>query len=370
MKLILSTVGTSLLTNQVAGEQRTELFRASNLEEKDYTSALIGLIEYIKETLKSKLESATEADLKRLSAELNGILGIYDGIFPDNSQDVHVLIATDTYQGKVTTQIISDYLGTKGFQVFKYTPAKLSTLGKAEFTGGIKDLLKWFDGADGLNLESYKKSGYEVIFNLTGGFKSLQGYLNTIGMFYADRLVYIFETGKELIEIPKLPVEINPDLFREKALEFALMYSDLPSPAQGIPPLMLDEYDRNAYLLSDWGILTWNKVKNTVLQEKLLSFPCLKYESSFEKEFQKATQQQRVNLQEVLAKVSIILQQNQDGVATLKRSGGLQYDDYSGKNAGIGHFRINQGDRVSCTATNNELSLRHFGQHDYVNNNP
>jgi putative CRISPR-associated protein (TIGR02619 family) len=370
MKLILSTIGTSLLTNQVSGEQRTELFKASNLKEKEYSSALIGLIEYIKETLDKKLKEATEADLRRLSAEMNGILGVYEGAFPENSQDIHVLVATDTYQGKVTTKIIEDYLQTKNLQVITYTPQNLTTASKTSFMQGIKDLLKWFDDSKGLDIEKYKENKYEVIFNLTGGFKSLQGYLNTIGMFYADRMVYIFEAGNELIEIPKLPIELNPQLFLQNAIEFSLMYNDLPCHALNIPKLMLEEYDRNAYILSDWGMLAWNKVKKRILSEQLLVFPSLKYDKSFEKDFQKATQQERIELQETLSKVSAILQQNKDGVAKLKQEGGLQYDNYAGKNTEIGHFRINQGDRVSCTIINNELNLRHFGQHDYVNDNP
>lgn len=130
MKLILSTVGTSILTNQVEGQQRTELIKNANLQENQYTTAIFGLIDYIKETLRTKLQDAREADLKRLSAELNGILGIYEGVFPEKNQDMHVLIATDTYQGKITAEIISNFLQSKGFQSIIYTPKKLTTESK------------------------------------------------------------------------------------------------------------------------------------------------------------------------------------------------------------------------------------------------
>lgn len=231
-------------------------------------------------------------------------------------------------------------------------------------------MLKWLDNDKGLNIESYKECQYEVIFNLTGGFKSLQGYLNTIGMFYADKLVYIFEAGNELIEIPQLPIKLDSQVFRNNAVEFALMYEDLVCVAKNIPDLMLEQYDDNQYLLSDWGILAWNKVKKDIFADELLLFPKLCFEESFKKDFKNSTKQQRIELQETLAKVSVILQQNGDGIAKLKKDGGLQYDNFTGKNASIGHFRINQGDRVSCFTQNNELILRHFGQHDYVNNNP
>lgn len=368
MKLILSTVGTSILTNQVEGQQRTELIKNANLQENQYTTAIFGLIDYIKETLRTKLQDAREADLKRLSAELNGILGIYEGVFPEKNQDMHVLIATDTYQGKITAEIISNFLQSKGFQSIIYTPKKLTTEKKNNFINGVKDLLHWLE--KNLDIENYKTQGYEIIFNLTGGFKSLQGYLNTIGMFYADRLVYIFEAGGELIEIPKLPIEINPQIFKENATEFALMSVDYPFEAINIPKIMLEEYEKNTFLLSEWGILAWNKVKKQILAEKLLAFPKLHFEDSFKKDFQNATPQQQIDLQETLAKVSAILLQNIDGVSQMKQQGGLQYDNFTGKNSIFGHFRLNQGSRVSCLAKNNELYLRHFGQHDYVNDNP
>lgn len=86
MKLILSTVGTSILTNQVEGQQRTELIKNANLQENQYTNTIFKLIEYIKETLQTKLQDAKETDLKRLSAEINGILGIYEGVFPEKTK--------------------------------------------------------------------------------------------------------------------------------------------------------------------------------------------------------------------------------------------------------------------------------------------
>lgn len=58
----------------------------------------------------------------------------------------------------------------------------------------------------------------------------------------------------------------------------------------------------------------------------------------------------------------------------LRGNGGKQYDNFTGgkriDGCPIGHFRINDGDRISCIAKGGMLRLRHFGVHDYVNNNP
>jgi putative CRISPR-associated protein (TIGR02619 family) len=369
MKLILSTVGTSLLTNQVSGSQRQELFDAANMKESECSSTLIDLISYIKKSINIKLVKATVAELRKLSAELNGILGVYNGEIPTNPNDTHVLVASDTYQGKITAEIIESFLKEKGFtNIIIISPSQMSTKDKTSFVNGTKNLLKWFDKE--LDIENYRLNKYEVIFNLTGGFKSLQGYLNTFGMFYADRIVYIFESSNQLIEIPRLPIEIPEQMFEDKATDFLLMSCDYPCKAEGISHLMLEEYDEDTFYLSEWGMLSWNKVKRKILEKKLIKLPNISYESSFIKDFDNATPLDRINLQEILAQVSSILLTNQDGVASLKAHGGIQYDNYSGKNKHLGHFRLNQGDRVSCTAIGNNLSLRRFGRHDDLNNNP
>jgi hypothetical protein len=71
--------------------------------------------------------------------------------------------------------------------------------------------------------------------------------------------------------------------------------------------------------------------------------------------------------------VATQLEESEGNTAPLKQQGGIQYDNYAGKRLGkqpIGHFRISRGIRVSCMAENGGLTLRHFGAHDYVNNNP
>lgn len=369
-KLILSTIGTSLLANQVSGDQRKQLFEVSNCQKEQYSSTLLGLLEYVQGTLDTKLASASIADLRRMSAELNGILGIYGGTWPEALNDTHILIATDTYQGKLTAEAIEGYLRKVGFQsVIVYTPNGLTTENKDSFIGGMRRLLRWMDGD--LNIEGYKEQGYEVVFNLTGGFKSLQGYLNTIGMFYADRMCYIFESrNSEVIEIPKLPIKIDEEHFRDNAVEFALMYHDMPQAAANIPNLMKEEYDRNQYLLSDWGLLSWNKVKSAILQQTLLDFPKIRYEESFKKDFSKLTPIRKAEVQEAIAQAVTVFSSADDGLSQLKIHNGLKYYNYSGKNSHIGHFRVNDGDRISCIFSNGTLVLRHCGNHDYVNDNP
>jgi hypothetical protein len=80
-----------------------------------------------------------------------------------------------------------------------------------------------------------------------------------------------------------------------------------------------------------------------------------------------------VKLQETLAKVSRLLAEGGGSTQPLKQDGGLQYEDFKSRAENghpIGHFRVTQSVRVSCIARDGGLLLRHFGAHDFVNDNP
>jgi len=141
-----------------------------------------------------------------------------------------------------------------------------------------------------------------------------------------------------------------------------------------IPPGLLDLDEAGNATLSDWGLLIWDQVKHDLLGDDLLPFPRIQYKSSFRKDFKKAHRDERVKLQEALAKVSSLLEDHHGDTAALKRDTGLQYEVYTGKTTRdgrpIGHFRVSSNRRVSCTVEDGALRLRHYGEHDYVNNNP
>ncbi len=375
-KLIISTVGTSILTNVVENNnERAELYNNSNCRYKEECSeSAIKLIDKLKEKALERLSQNLESEkLRRLSAELNGIYGLFIET-KISKQDFHFLITTDTYQGRICGEILKQFLVQKGIDVDIYAPPELTTKTKYNFEQGIKNLLKWCDE----NLTGYKQSGYEIIFNLTGSFKSLQGYMNTIAMFYADKIIYIFESEKaELIEIPKLPVEIDNEIIEKHKEKIMLMatgyYYRTEEEIINIPKIIIDEID-GSYFLSVWGELLWNKSKGKILVKDLIKLPFLVYSEKFKKLFNETSEADKIILQETLAKVSGILLENGFNISYLKRDGGLQYENYKNKkdenNNPIGHFRITQGDRISCVVYKNKLYLRKFGRHDFVNDNP
>jgi len=286
---------------------------------------------------------------------------------------VHYLIATDTALGRAAADVVCDFLRQHNMNASMHVPETLNTESPASFSQGMKNLLTWCEQT----IPGFRASGYEVVFNLTGGFKSLQGYLNIIGMFYADRLVYIFETGSALLSIPKLPIRVDTEQLQAQADKLALLGAGASLRCEEImdvPEALLRLQRNGEATLSEWGALIWNSMKHEVLAAQLLTFPYLHCESSFHKDFEKATSQQRVALQETLAEASAFLLTYEGNPNVLREHGGLQYDNYTNKctrdGRPIGHFRITQGDRVSCTAEGGVLRLRHFGAHDYVNGNP
>jgi len=70
------------------------------------------------------------------------------------------------------------------------------------------------------NLIGYKRNGYRVIFNLTGGFKSVQGFLQSIASLYADEAVYVFETASELLRAPRMPLRLDMNVVKENITSY------------------------------------------------------------------------------------------------------------------------------------------------------
>src|SRR5699024_1659300 len=141
-----------------------------------------------------------------LSAELNGILTFYEDKLHKRQQDQHYLLCTDTWLGEQTAQLVKFWLEKHGLGVQLYRQSDLKTEDLTSFQLALSEIVKKFS----VIIEGYCNQEYYIVFNLTGGFKSVQGFLQTLAMFYADEAIYIFETGTELLRIPRLPLQMSP----------------------------------------------------------------------------------------------------------------------------------------------------------------
>lgn len=154
MNVIVSTVGTSTLTNSFNKDERNQghigkFINKSNdkLEDLDNDSR-----EMLYELDLRAQKVLAEGDINKvckLSAELNGICHIYidqgsplqNDIFKKGNKDVHILIATDTAHGRSAAKLIGGFLTGQGITVINYTPPRLTTANTKVFWEGIKELL-------------------------------------------------------------------------------------------------------------------------------------------------------------------------------------------------------------------------------------
>lgn len=371
--LILSPVGTSVLTHGCDRDTLDLLRRTANKEETELTAEERSQLEAHVRSVRDAMQSATREDWRRRSAEVNGILSYGQ---PGRS-DVHVLLASDTWQGQRAAEIVSQFIRDDlRCSCSTETPSRLSTRSREDFHAGMVEFVKWC----GDNVPGYRESGYHIVFNLTGGFKSVQGYLNTLGMLYADEIVYIFEPPSGgLIVIPRLPIKVDKEtLARDHAVVLEMLYrrkqircdrldlSGIPESLIEIVPIDDSDYAS----LSVWGLAIWQETRKSALGEQLLQWPKLTYTDEFRKEYSKLGDTNvKVQVQEVLATVSAILLENDGDINQLRNDGGVQYEDYE-FHPGISHFRVDKGRRISCESTEQGLLLRHVGTHDYVNKRP
>ena len=273
MKTTVTTCGTSILTHECSKEERDFLNASANKREADYAPEDRERLLKIVEANRTALLAASEDEARKMSEELNGFIGCYrrnGGRLSDAGNDVHFLIHTDTLQGRLAAEILQDWGTSQGFGISPIRIEDLNTASLDEFRLGIGNLIQWCWET----LPGYRSSGYEIIFNLVGGFKSLQGYMQTLGMLYAHETVYIFETGGELLSIPQIPLDLEAKAKQTVLDHFEtfrkMQQGDIPmEECAGIPETMLRISDGHC-TLSEWGKIIWGEVREARYREELL----------------------------------------------------------------------------------------------------
>jgi putative CRISPR-associated protein (TIGR02619 family) len=264
------------LTNDVPNDLRAAIFANANMRsvEEIPEGTRERLVEHI-EGRREKLPEATPEEASRLSAELNALikLGQQQTTERKGRPDVHCLLCTDTWLGKQSARVVAAWLEAQGHQVvFKEDIGGLRTDSLEGFQAGMADLAQWC----ATELTDYRKSGYRILFNLTGGFKSIQGFLQTLAMFYADESIYIFETGQELLRLPKLPVRLDFEHHvREHLSAFrclAAFGQHTQEACEGIAETLLLFVGDEA-TLSAWGQLVWNETKKAIYGAEIFEPP-------------------------------------------------------------------------------------------------
>ena len=219
------------------------------------------------------MREVTDEAAAQLSAEINGLLAYYRGAgtaMADNERDQHWLVVTDTYLGQRAFECIGGWLGRNFPQPAKVTAGGLNTSRIADFRAALADIVMVLDG---LGLAQWRRRGYRVVFNLTGGFKSVNGFMQTIGMLFADECFYLFEGSGEVMRVPRLPISLdaatpfrdNLDAVRRMANGETLTRGDCGT----LPETLLFVVD-DSVQLSEWGAALWLRARPEMYGEALM----------------------------------------------------------------------------------------------------
>jgi putative CRISPR-associated protein (TIGR02619 family) len=376
-RLVISTVGTSVLTNQIDRDiddnYYERLQQTANYTDKEIQDdpKIKEIISELKERAEQELSSNNTDKIRKASAELNGIYGLYNEQIEQGIPDMHLLVTTDTAQGQIAAEIVESFLKRKGLtNISTHAQRGLSTASSDIFVEGMAKLFPSMQET----IKTWQKSKYTICFNLVGGFKPLQGYFNTIGMFYADEIIYVFEGSNQLIKIPKLPVKVDVSEIEPYEVQLAMMEVGAISTSWEEAKKVPQEWilaDGQEMTLSAWGQLLWEQCKKELLsKEKPLQFPKLEYHQSFLDDYEAKPAHEKIILQENLARAACLLKNHKDGISAMKQDGIFRLRRYVGKHKDIDHFDLPKDRRVSCIAKEGTLYLRHYGEHDDVNNNP
>lgn len=278
--LLVTTCGTSLLTNDLYRESDDPIRKLlqthtnhaqGDIPTKQQADIACHLASRRDQLLKASIEQAC-----LMSAELNGILTFCGRQTPLPSPDVSILIYTDTWLGQQVTEILAEKLKQFGASPQLQCATSLNTADLANFREGLGNLVEWA----AQTLPGYRQSQYHIVFNLVGGFKSLQGFMQTLGMFYADEILYIFESSSQLLRVPRLPLDLDASakkVVADQLRTFRLLHilkaitSSGPE-LQAIPESLLYRLG-NEIELSPWGKIIWEQARRPLYQQKLQESP-------------------------------------------------------------------------------------------------
>ena len=248
MRTILTTTGTSLLTN-AARELKKRPNQVSDQE----------LTQYFKQF------GASEA-----SAETNSLLKIV------TPEDEVVLLYTTTPEGDRCAKQVQKYLNNEGWKNLRLRQLPLEQ-NEAQFERhGLRELVDIL--IDEINQAQRQQK--EVIINATGGFKAEIAYTTMVGMIFQIPVKYIYQGFQQPITFPALPVTWNIDLLlayedfftwldecqKEEAVENRLQAIPERNQLQAflLPP------DAEGYVfLSPAGEILWKRLKQ---QQDLADF--------------------------------------------------------------------------------------------------
>lgn len=315
--LVLSPVGTSILSN-VASSREAKTWVNIHANAKSTDEIPPQIVEELMSLMNEathKIKSASLSEVASTSAELNAIIHLYGSQFGEPKQrgDYHLLLSTDTWLGECCAVIASEWLNAQGISNVEVRRQRdMRAVSLEELQEAFAEIVRWCD----TDLHAFQQNGFRIIFNLTGGFKGIQGFLQTLASFYADETIYIFEKS-DLIRIPRLPIKMDADefiqrhlsAFRRLSLGLKVSLSDV----EGIPEIFLMSMD-NALALSSWGELVWNQSRRNVYSSTVhpVSSERIRFAKTFADSVRNLQPDRVAHINERIDDLAVFLETNQN----------------------------------------------------------
>ena len=359
---ILTSCGLSILTNYLRDNYKifpNVVYKYANLKKEEIDKDFLEKTQNAISKLKQSIIDFDENKLKKISAELNALVTFYNNNF--KKDDYHLLLHTDTYLGDEVASILEYFLQSKGLIAEKFCATDLNTNSLEEFQLSLTEIIKNLSE----RIEGFKNSGYEIIFNLTGGFKGSNSFLQTMASLYADKSFYIFETGKELLIIPRLPIKIDEEFFSKNIKIFRANEIGLDIKQEifkKLPKSVVNQIG-NEYFISPWGEIVWQKYKNEIYRKKLI-MPIsdnIIYSTEFKKDFEKLNSFEKFQLNKSVDKLEKYITDNINPSS-------LRYHELKGEVAKQYSYEFypfdgNDSRRVFCNENDNKIILGKIDSH-------
>lgn len=232
-RLLITTVGTSLLTNR---DQRP--WAGWDGRRKDPLPAAPEVERWME-----------EADAAVVSAETNTLRGL--GL---EATDKVVLLHSDTPEGRYCAERLQTYLQHDRCRGASLRPLAALGYHSGGFAQrGLRSLVSEAITA----IKQGCREGLEPVLCATGGFKAEIAFLNLLGALLQIEVVYIHELFREIVRLPRLPLAWDAE-FVARNLEFFEWIDAVPRPSvevenrlKGCPelrPLIEDDPDGHTYL--------------------------------------------------------------------------------------------------------------------------
>lgn len=194
MTTYICTAGTSIVTGTGLDLKHFAKRQLSEWQQLDEE------IEIAKQFAMDAVKKKSDADFPRVSAELNSLIKI--GLSLD---DQVILIATETIEGKLCAELVARVLHEKKLcanVVVKVIEGLQAQDGRRFQQIGLKNLIGYI---------SQFEHG-DVIFNPTGGFKSVVPYITLAGMLFNKPVKYIHEFSDDVITLANIPIKFDEEL--------------------------------------------------------------------------------------------------------------------------------------------------------------